>query len=85
MKVLLVSPRSTTGGLESLRKGNQILQGLLYVAASARDAGHQVTVVIADRENVDGFIKRYQPDLLGVSCVSSTYPCMRDLDRKSVV
>ena len=79
MKVLLVSPRSTTGGLESLRKGNQILQGLLYVAASARDAGHQVTVVIADRENVDGFIKRYQPDLLGVSCVSSTYPCMRNL------
>lgn len=79
MKVLLISPRSTTGGLESLRKGNQILQGLLYVAASARDAGHQVKVVIADRDTVDGYIQHYQPDVLGVSCVTSTYPVMREL------
>jgi radical SAM superfamily enzyme YgiQ (UPF0313 family) len=79
MRVLLISPRSTTGGLESLRKGNQILQGLLYVAAAARDAGHKVTVVIADKDNVDRFVRRYQPEVLGVSCVSSTYPCMRDL------
>ncbi len=79
MRVLLVSPKSTTGGLESLRKGNQILQGLLYVAAAARDAGHQVKVVIADKDSVDRYIRRYQPGVLGVSCVTSTYPCMREL------
>jgi len=79
MKVLLVSPKSTTGGLESLRKGNQILQGLLFVAASARDAGHIVTVVIADKDNVDRYIRRYQPEILAVSCVTATYPVARDL------
>ena len=79
MKVLMVSPRARTGGLESLRKGNQILQGLLYVAAAARDAGHDTTVVVADRDNVDSFIERYQPDVLGVSCVSASYPIAREL------
>ena len=79
MKVLMVSPRARTGGLESLRKGNQILQGLLYVAAAARDAGHDTTVVVADKDNVDSFIERYQPDVLGVSCVSASYPIAREL------
>lgn len=79
MNVLLVSPKACTGGLESLRKGNQILQGLLYVASAARLAGHKAIVVVADKHDVDKFIKRYQPDLIGVSCVSSTYPVARDL------
>ncbi len=79
MNILLVSPKARTGGLESLRKGNQILQGLLYVAASARDAGHNTTVVVADKDDVDSFIKRYNPSVLGVSCVSATYPIARDL------
>lgn len=79
MKVLLVSPKAHTGGLESLRKGNQILQGLLYVAAAARDAGHDTIVVVAASDNVDTFIKRYQPSVLGISCVTSTYPVAREL------
>jgi radical SAM superfamily enzyme YgiQ (UPF0313 family) len=79
MNILLISPKARTGGLESLRKGNQILQGLLYVAASARDAGHNTTVVVADKDDVDSFIKRYHPSVLAVSCVSATYPIARDL------
>ena len=79
MKILLISPQSTIGGLESMRKGNQILQGLLYVAAAGRDAGHKVTVVIANKDNVGKYIRRYQPELLAVSCVTSTYPIVRDL------
>lgn len=79
MNVLLVSPKSITGGLESLRKGNQILQGVLYVAAAARDAGHNVKVVIADKDNVDRYIRRYKPDTVGVSCVTATYPIAREL------
>ena len=41
MRVLLVSP-ARTSGLESLRKGHQIIQGLVYVAAAAgcRAQGH---------------------------------------------
>lgn len=79
MKVLLVSPQSTIGGLESLRKGNQLLQGLLYVAAATRKAGHDVTVVIANKDTIDKYIRRYHPEIVGVSCVTSTYPLMRDL------
>ena len=79
MRVLLVSPKSIIGGLESLRKGNQILQGLLYIAAAARDAGHDVTLVIANKDDIDEYIQKYDPEFLGVSCVSSTYPILRDL------
>ena len=79
MKVLLISPKAHTGGLEALRKGHQILQGLLYVAAAARDAGHKTTVAIADSTDVDRYIRRYQPDILGVSCVTATYPIAREI------
>lgn len=79
MRVLLVSPKSVIGGLESLRKGNQILQGLLYIAAAVREAGHDVTLVIANKDDIDEYIERYEPEILGVSCVTSTYPIMRDL------
>ena len=79
MNILLVSPSSVIGGLESLRKGNQILQGILFVAAAARDAGHLAKVVIADKNCIDKYIRRYQPEVIGVSCVTSTYPVARDL------
>ena len=82
MNVLLISPKARTGGLESLRKGNQLLQGLLYVAAAARDAGHKPRVVVADETDVESYIARYHPDLVGVSCVTATYPIARELLKK---
>jgi anaerobic magnesium-protoporphyrin IX monomethyl ester cyclase len=36
-------------------------------------------VVIADKNDVHRYLRRYQPDLVGVSCVSATYPIVRDL------
>lgn len=77
----MISPKAVTGGLESLRKGHQILQGALYVAAAARDAGHHATVVIADKTDIDAYIKRYDPGLIGFSCVTSSYPVARDMIR----
>jgi anaerobic magnesium-protoporphyrin IX monomethyl ester cyclase len=79
MKVLMISPKARTSGLESLRKGNQILQGILYVAAAARDASHQVKVVIADADDVDSYIHKYAPAVVGLSCVTATYPIARDV------
>ncbi len=75
----MVSPKAVTGGLESLRRGHQILQGLLYVAAAAKAAGHDCTVVIADQNDVQRYIRRYRAELVGTSCVSATYPIARDL------
>ncbi len=57
-----------------MRSGNQILQGVLYVAAAVKRAGHFVIVVIADADDIDASIKKYKPDVLGISCVTSTYP-----------
>jgi len=78
MRILLISPRAKTGGLESLRSGNQILQGLLYVAAAVKEAGHFVIVVHGDASDVEASINKYRPDILGLSCVTSTYPIARD-------
>lgn len=79
LKVLLVSPKATTGGLEGMRKGHQIHQGLLFVAAATRDAGHRPVVVSADSVTIHRFIRRYKPDVIGFSCVTATYPMTRDL------
>jgi anaerobic magnesium-protoporphyrin IX monomethyl ester cyclase len=76
---LLVSPKATTGGLEGMRKGHQIHQGLLFVAAAVRAAGHKPVVVIADAITIHRFIRRYKPDVVGFSCVTATYPMARDL------
>lgn len=54
---------------------------MLYVAASARAAGHNATVVVADSSDIDGFIARYDPVLIGFSCVTSSYPIARDMIR----
>lgn len=79
MRILLISPRARTGGLESLRSGNQLLQGLLYVAAAVKRAGHKVIVVVGDASDIDLHIAKYDPEIVGVSCVTSTYPIVRDL------
>ena len=79
MRCLLISPRAKTGGLESLRSGNQILQGVLYIAAAVRKAGHFAIVTIADATDIETHIRKYKPDVLGVSCVTATYPIARDL------
>ncbi|HNX36863.1 MAG TPA: radical SAM protein [Candidatus Cloacimonadota bacterium] len=79
MRILLVSPIAHTMGLESLRSGNQILQGILYIGAAAKTAGHQTVVVIAGKGDIDKYIRNYRPEIIGVSCVTSTYPVVREL------
>lgn len=81
MNILLVSPKAQTGGLESLRKGNQILQGVLYVAAAAKAAGHHPMVVIADKSCIEEYVQQYRPQIIGVSCVSATYPIAAEIVR----
>lgn len=62
-----------------MRKGHQIHQGLLFVAAAARAAGHDPVVVIADKISIHRYLRRYTPDVIGFSCVTATYPMARDL------
>lgn len=62
-----------------MRKGYQIHQGLLFVAAAARRAGHKAVVVSADQITIHRFIRRYKPDVVGFSCVTATYPMTKDM------
>lgn len=62
-----------------MRKGHQIHQGLLFIAAATREAGHKPVVVIADLDTMHRYIRRYQPDVVGISCVTATYPMARDM------
>ncbi len=81
MNILLVSPKAATGGLEMMRKGHQIYQGILYVAAAARDAGHKAVVVLADSSTLHRYIRRYKPDVIGFTCVTALYPVVSQMIR----
>jgi len=79
MTVLLVSPTATTGGLEMMRKGHQVFQGILYIAAAARDAGYRAVVVQADVNNLHRYIRRYKPEVIGFTAVTAVYPMVREM------
>jgi anaerobic magnesium-protoporphyrin IX monomethyl ester cyclase len=81
MTILLVSPTATTGGLEMMRRGHQVFQGILYIAAAARDAGHRAVVVQADVNNLHRYIRRYKPEVIGFTAVTAVYPMVREMIR----
>ena len=81
MTVLLVSPMATTGGLEMMRKGHQVYQGILYIAAAARDAGYRAVVVQADVNILHRYIRRYKPDVIGFTAVTAVYPMVSEMIR----
>ena len=60
--------------------------GLMYVAASLERAGHVVRLLDMDAENVDdrGFAAithEWQPELVGITAVTPTYPAAARLGR----
>jgi len=65
-----------------LRSGNQLIQGIIYVAAAAKRAGHQVQVDFGGIDDIDAKIRQFNPDVVGLSCVTATYPMTRDIIRK---
>lgn len=64
-----------------MRKGHQIFQGILYIAAAARDAGHKAVVVQAKPSTLHRYIRRYQPDVIGFTCVTALYPLVSQMIR----
>ncbi len=82
MRILCISPRATIGGLEALRSGNQLIQGIIYVAAAAKRAGHQVQVDFGGLDDIEIKIRQYNPEVVGISCVTATYPMTREIIRK---
>jgi len=82
MKILCISPKATIGGLEALHSGNQLIQGIIYVAAAAKRAGHEAQVDFGGLDDIADKIDQFKPDIVGLSCVTATYPMTRDIIRK---
>lgn len=78
MNVLLISPPERSLGFASINSGTQILQGILYVAASAKRAGHNAIVTIADQLDIAEHIRKYKPQIVGFTCVTMNYTSVRD-------
>lgn len=64
MKVLLVYPKSKIWNTPT-----QIPLGLAYLGAVLKKAGHKVKVfdMMVEKDNLAGFVKDYQPSLVGIS------------------
>jgi len=66
-------------GLESFISGYTIGSGILYIAAATRDAGHEVFIELGNKENIIGLIKRHSPDVVGMTCLTVSYPVTRNM------
>ncbi len=82
MKTIIISPKDRTIGLETFQGGYQIMLGVLYLAAAVRNMGFDIDVVVCDSNEIVDIIKECLPDIVAVSCVTSTYPIARDIINK---
>jgi hypothetical protein len=79
MNVLLISPKVKIPGLESLCRGYTIGGGILYIAAAVREAGHRVTVELGNENNIMHLIEKHSPEVVGVTCLTATYPTAKNV------
>jgi len=79
MKVLLISPKFKAIGQDSFISGYTIGHGILYIAAAAKDAGHEVVVELGDEENIINLIKKHSPDIVGITCLTVSYPTAKNM------
>lgn len=66
-------------GLESFASGYTIGNGILCIAAAARDAGHDVVVELGNEENILNLVKTHSPDMVGITCLTVSYPIARTM------
>ena len=64
-----------------MHKGHQVFQGILFIAAAARDAGHRAVVVQADVNNLHRYIRRYKPEVIGFTTITAVYPLVSEMIR----
>jgi radical SAM superfamily enzyme YgiQ (UPF0313 family) len=79
MNVLLISPKVMVPGWESLCGGYTIGGGILYIAATVRQAGYNVAVELGNEDNIISLIKKHSPEVVGVTCLTATYPTAKNV------
>jgi anaerobic magnesium-protoporphyrin IX monomethyl ester cyclase len=73
MKVLLISPKVKESCYHKFSKWENVGLGLLYLVSSLKEKGFDAKVVLTDREEVKEILNNYQPDVVGMTSVTSTY------------
>jgi len=63
--------------------GGQVRQGILYLSALLKKNNYSVTYLnTANHQEVDNYIREYNPDLLAYSCTSGEYRVYNELNRR---
>ncbi len=73
MKVLLIAPRGKKTSYNRFSKWDNVGLGVLYLVSSLKENGFEVQVVLTDKEGVKKFLDEFRPDVVGITCVTSTY------------
>ena len=73
MKVLLIAPRGKKTSYNKFSKWDNVGLGILYLVSSLKENGFEVQVVLTKNEGVRKFLDEFHPDVVGITCVTSTY------------
>lgn len=73
MKVLLIAPRGKKTSYNKFSKWDNVGLGLLYLVSSLKENGFEVQIVLTDNEGVEKCLDDFHPDVVGITCVTSTY------------
>ncbi|KKL67419.1 hypothetical protein LCGC14_2135170 [marine sediment metagenome] len=73
MKVLLIAPRGKKTSYNKFSKWDNVGLGLLYLVSSLKENGFEVQVALTDNEGVKKYLDVFHPDIIGITCVTSTY------------
>ena len=80
MKVLLLQPQFFSPGLSFLDADpRRISLGLLYISAVLERAGHEVSVGLATKGNIQRLVEKASPEIVGFSVVTPGYPYTKEL------
>jgi anaerobic magnesium-protoporphyrin IX monomethyl ester cyclase len=44
-----------------------------------KEAGHEISVELGNEENIMGLLRRHSPDIVGVTCLTVSYPIARNM------
>lgn len=86
MRILLLYPALDYGKLDfrmlAGKDRKPINLGLLYLSRSAKELGHSVEVEVANSYNVEKYLKDFEPDLVGITCMSVQYSSCKKISKK---
>jgi len=80
MRILLLQPQVFSPGISFITTDpRRVSMGLLYIAAVLDKAGHNVTVKLATKGNIQHLMEKASPEIVGFSVMTPDYPYTKEL------